>query len=203
MDKKGILLIVSGPSGAGKGTICSLLLQKYSQIYYSVSMTTRTPRKGEVNGKDYHFVSKQEFEKLIAENAFLEYAQVYDNYYGTLRSHILGKINQGIDVLLEIEIDGASQVKEKFPDGVTVFILPPSIDELLNRIKSRGKDDEEAVKKRIARADSELKQAAHYDYAVLNEQLLIAVETLYSIIIAEKSKAKRNIQLIEEIRNTK
>lgn len=200
MTKQGILLIVSGPSGTGKGTVCNALLQKHPDMGYSVSMTTRAPRLGEVEGKDYFFVDKNTFEKMIENNELLEYAKVYDNYYGTPCSYVLQALAKGKDVILEIEMDGAGQVKKRFSDGVMVFVLPPSLEELAARLKKRGKDDAEAIRKRLKSAAGEIAQAVTYDYVMVNNQVDDSVEQLEAILSAEKSKVSRNMKTIEDVR---
>lgn len=200
MAKQGILLVVSGPSGAGKGTVCNALLQKYPDLGYSVSMTTRKPREGEIEGKDYFFVNKEDFEQKIKEDQLLEYARVYENYYGTPRSYVLDKLNQGEDILLEIEMDGAHQVKDKFRDGIFVFILPPSLDDLAMRLRKRAKDDDHAIQKRLDAAASEIAHAVLYDYVVINSNIDDAVDKIAAIVSAEKSKVSRNMKIIENVR---
>ena len=145
MKPKGLLLVLSGPSGAGKGTICQMLREKLPDIGYSVSVTTRAPREGEVDGVSYFFKTVEEVKTMIAEGGLLEYAEVYGNYYGTPRDYVMDLLNQGKDVILEIDIQGALQIKKRFPDGVFVFIVPPSLDELSSRIYKRGTDSEEVI----------------------------------------------------------
>ena len=201
MSKQGILLIVSGPSGTGKGTVCNALLQKQHNMVYSVSTTTRVPRAGEVDGKDYFFVGKHTFEKMIENDEFLEYAKVYDNYYGTPRNYVIEKLEKGVDVILEIEMDGAGQVKQKFRDGVMVFVLPPSLKELAVRLEKRGKDDKENIKKRLASAASEISQAVKYEYVIINNMIDESVNQLSAILSAEKSKVSKNMKIIEDVCN--
>lgn len=200
MAKQGILLVVSGPSGAGKGTVCDALLKEYKGLEYSISMTTRAPREGETDGKDYFFVSRETFEEMIKSGKLLEYATVYDNYYGTPRGYVLEQINAGNDILLEIEMDGAQQVREKFRDGVFVFILPPSLDELAIRLNKRGKDCQEAIDARLDSAVGEIAQAVKYDYVVVNNDVKDAVSKIKSIMTAEKAKISRNEKTIENVR---
>ena len=152
MKPQGLLLVLSGPSGAGKGTICQMLREKLPDLAYSVSVTTRQERNGEVDGVNYFFKSVEEVKQMIAEGELLEYAEVYGNYYGTPRSYVMELLNQGKDVILEIDIQGAMQIKKRFPDGVFVFIVPPSLDELCSRIYKRGTDSEDVIKRRLASA---------------------------------------------------
>lgn len=196
---EGILLVVSGPSGAGKGTICDAIRKLYPDLQYSVSMTTRQPRNGEVEGKSYFFRTNEEFEKLIAEDAFLEYAKVYDHYYGTPKKRALDMIGDGKSVLLEIDIQGAMQVKERYPKGVFIYIVPPSLEILSGRLHRRGTDSEEVIEKRLAQITSELAMAHKYDYIVVNDKLEDAIHKTCSILEAEKCKLSRNEGQIETI----
>ena len=196
---KGILLVVSGPSGAGKGTICSAIRELYPDLHYSVSMTTREPRKCEVEGESYFFRTKEQFEQLIKEDAFLEYAKVYDNYYGTPKKYVLDLIDKGQSVLLEIDIQGAMQIKKRFPDGVFVFIVPPSLDELCSRIYKRGTDSEDVIKRRLASATGELAYANEYDYIVVNDVAQKATSKVLTIMEAERYRAARTYFIINEI----
>lgn len=191
MLKKGLLVVISGPSGAGKGTLCKELLQNNNSIAMSVSCTTRSPRESEVDGVNYYFVSKEKFLEMIKENAFLEYAEVYDNYYGTPYSGIEKKLEEGYDVILEIDIQGALKVKERYPEGLFIFILPPSMEELKNRIKKRGSETEESFLKRFKSAFKEINYASRYNYAVINDIVEEAVKKLECIIIAEKCRIDR------------
>lgn len=198
---KGILLVVSGPSGAGKGTICAAIRKVFPKLNYSISMTTRAPRKGEVEGTSYFFRTNEEFEKLIKEDAFLEYAQVYDHYYGTPKKYALDKIENGESVLLEIDIQGAMQVKQRYPQGVFVYVVPPSLDVLSARIHGRGTDSEEVIQKRLAKITDELAMAHKYDYIIVNDVLEDAVHKVCSILEAESCKLSRNEGQVEVIFN--
>lgn len=197
--KKGLLLVISGPSGAGKGTICKKLLEADANIKMSVSASTRRPRVGEVEGKNYFFIDKNKFVEMKDNNEFLEDAKVYDNYYGTPRQFVMDNINRGDDVLLEIDIDGALQIKERFKDAVFVFILPPSLKELKNRIVSRGTESKQDIDKRFSLAQGEIRQVIKYDYAVLNDDLVKAIEDIRSIIAAEKCKVMRVYEGVLEL----
>ncbi len=196
---EGILLVVSGPSGAGKGTICNAIRELYPDLQYSVSMTTRAPRNGEKEGESYFFRTNEEFEALIKEDAFLEYARVYDHYYGTPKKRALDMIGDGKSVLLEIDIQGAMQVKERYPKGVFIYIVPPSLEILSGRLHGRGTDSEEVIEKRLAQITEELKMAHKYDYIVVNDVLEDAVRKTRSILEAERCKLSRNEGQIETI----
>lgn len=190
MTAKPLLIVVSGPSGSGKGTLCGLLRQRLPDLAYSVSMTTRPPRPGEKDGVDYFFVSTEEFLNKIEAGEFLEWAKVYDNYYGTPVTYVESCLRDGKDVLLEIDIQGARQVKKLFPDAVLIFISPPSFEELGARITKRGTDSEEEIKKRLSSAKEELQAASEYDYVVVNDHQERAVEEILEII--KKEKARRS-----------
>lgn len=191
MDRKGLLLVLSGPSGAGKGTICESFMKKNKDVRLSVSTTTRKMRTGEIDGISYNFITKDLFEKSLDENGFLEHVHVFGNYYGTPRSIVEENINKGIDVLLEIEIIGAMQIKEKYPDAVLIFVLPPTICELEKRIVKRGTETTEQIKDRLSRALSEIRKINEYSYFIINKDVEEAVSYMESIIKAEKSNVKR------------
>lgn len=191
--KKGALFIVCGPSGVGKGTVCKELLRNKPEIGLSISATTREIRKGEVEGVNYYFVEKNKFEYMIENDELLEYAQVYDNFYGTPKKYVLEQLDKGKDIILEIDPQGAMQVKEKFPDGIFIFLLPPSMKELKNRITTRGRDSEENISRRLKAAYDEIDFIKEYDYYIINDELSRAVNSLISIIEAEKCTVKDNI----------
>ncbi|MBQ6631036.1 MAG: guanylate kinase [Romboutsia sp.] len=191
LDRKGLLLVVSGPSGAGKGTICKALLNKNDDIKLSVSATTRKPRNGEVHGVNYFFIEKEEFTKMIENGEFLEYAQIYDNFYGTPKSAIIECLEKGQDVILEIEMQGARQIKEVYPEGVFIFVLPPSLEELKSRIVGRGTETVEEIEKRFSCAFEEINQIVNYDYFIINEDIEKSVNDVEAIISAEKNKVNR------------
>ena len=191
LNRKGLLLVVSGPSGAGKGTICKALLNKNDQIKLSVSATTRKPRNGEVHGVNYFFIEIEEFTKMIENGEFLEYAQIYDNFYGTPKAAIIECLEKGQDVILEIEMQGARQIKEVYPEGVFIFVLPPSLEELKSRIVGRGTETQEEIEKRFSCAFEEINQIVNYDYFIVNEDIEKSVSDVEAIICAEKNKVTR------------
>ena len=186
----GKLFILSGPSGAGKGTICKELLAQTSRddVQLSVSMTTRNPRNGETEGVSYYFVSKEEFLRKIEAGGLLEHAEVYGNYYGTPKQPVIEKLAAGIDVILEIDMQGALKVKENYPNGVFIFILPPSMSELRKRLTGRGTETAEAIEMRLGETLKELSYIDKYDYCVVNGKLDEAVNRVKSILIAEHSR---------------
>ncbi len=197
--KKGCLIVVSGPSGTGKGTVCAALLARYPQIAYSVSATTRAPRPGEKEGVNYYFLDKPVFEKMIADGELLEWAEVFGNYYGTPFRKIQDRLAAGQDILLEIDTQGAMNVKKRFPNGIFIFLLPPSIAELERRIRGRGADDEESIRRRLASSAGEIAVAKEYRYVVVNEEVERSVETIRCILTAEHCRVSRNTELIETI----
>ncbi|NBG89137.1 guanylate kinase [Isachenkonia alkalipeptolytica] len=199
MENSGLLIVISGPSGAGKGTICKALLEKDPSIHVSVSATTRAPRMGEVHGENYYFLTMEEFKERLEQDQFLEYAKVYDNYYGTPKENVMEQLQRGKDVLLEIDTEGALKVKEKFPEGVFIFILPPRIEDLKRRIMNRGTESEEDIKKRLEAAKEEIQKIHEYNYGVINDDVERATLDVQSILSAEKLKTERNYQdLIEK-----
>ena len=190
-NNRGVLIVISGPSGAGKGTICKELLDKHNNIYISVSATTRSPRAGEVDGINYYFLTKESFEEKVSQNGFLEYANVHGNFYGTPKVNVEKMLEEGKDVILEIDIQGALQVKENFSEGVFIFILQPSMEELKQRIIKRGSETEESLMTRFKNAYKEINYVSKYNYAVVNDTLDLAVSKVESIIAAEKCRVDR------------
>lgn len=199
MKRKGCLIVVSGASGTGKGTVCAELLKRRTSLRYSISATTRNPRNGEQDGVQYFFHSRESFEKMIADGGLLEWADVYGNYYGTPKAPIERSLEEGQDILLEIDTQGALNVMEKMPDGVFVFLLPPSLKELERRLRSRGTDAEEAIVRRLDSARGEIAAAKKYGYVVVNDVVKDAVDTIDAILTAEHAKASNNQKLIESI----
>ena len=196
---QGLLLAVSGPSGAGKGTICSLLRKELPELSYSVSVTTRQPREGEVDGRDYFFKTVDQVKDMIFRGELLEYAQVYGNYYGTPKPYVKSLLDEGKDVLLEIDIQGALQIKKVFPDGVFVFVIPPSLEELRARIYKRGTDTDDVIEKRLKAATGELGYASKYDYIIVNDVAETAARRVMTLLEAERYRAGRTYFLVDNM----
>ncbi|WP_150268557.1 guanylate kinase [Paenibacillus tepidiphilus] len=189
---RGLLIILSGPSGVGKGTVCTALRPRMPELVYSVSATTRNPREGEQDGVNYFFKSKEQFAAMIEADQLLEYAEYVGNYYGTPRDFVEKTLDSGRDIILEIEVQGALKVKEKFPEGIFVFLLPPSMDELKDRIRGRGTEHPDVINHRMSVAEDEISLIRHYDYAVVNDEIDLACRRIESIIIAEHCKVRRD-----------
>ena len=189
---KGVLAVVSGFSGAGKGTVMKALLKEYDDYALSISVTTRSPRPGEEDGREYFFRTREEVEKMIAEEQLLEYAEYVGNYYGTPRFYVEDMLARGKNVILEIELQGAMQIKQKNPEAVLVFITPPSFEELKNRLIGRGTETEEVINSRLARAAEEAEEMDKYDYIVVNDQVEDCVHCLHQIILSERCKVHCN-----------
>ena len=194
LNKKGLLIVISGPSGVGKGTVRKALFEREGHdLVYSVSMTTRKPRDGEVDGSDYYFVSQEEFERQIENDNLLEYAKFVGNYYGTPFDKVEEQLDNGNEVVLEIEVQGAIQVKAKKPDAVFIFIAPPSYEALEQRLRRRGTESEEIIKERLDKAHREIEQAPAYDYIVINDDVDNAADRIMAIIRAEHAKCERSL----------
>ena len=200
MKHKGILIVVSGFSGAGKGTLMKQLVRTYDNYALSVSMTTRSPRAGEEEGKEYFFVSKEAFEEKISQEGLIEYASYCDNYYGTPRDYVEKQLEKGKDVILEIEIQGALKVKEKFPTALLLFVMPPGAAELKKRLVGRGTESPEVIQKRLKRATEEAEGIEKYDFIVINDKLEECVDEMHSLILAAHFTPNRNEEFINNMR---
>ena len=200
MGKRGILLVVSGFSGAGKGTLMKELVKRYENYALSISATTRSPREGEADGREYFFKSVEEFERMIAEDALIEYACYVGNYYGTPRAYVEEQLSRGRDVILEIEIQGARKVKKRFPNTLLLFVSPPSAEGLKVRLTGRGTETSEVIAQRLARAAEEAEGMEDYDYFVVNDLLEECVEQVHRIVEGERSRVFRNKERMEAIR---
>lgn len=188
--EKGVLVVVSGLSGAGKGTICKRLLEKYPDYELSVSATSRKPRVGEVNGREYFFITKEEFEEMIREGKLLEHARYVDNYYGTPKQWVEDQLESGKNIILEIELQGAFQVRDQIPEAVLVFILPPDMEELKRRLINRGTETMEEIEKRLERAAEEMAFIPEYDYVIVNDEVEKSVDMLHNIVRSEKERVQ-------------
>ena len=198
-NKKGLLIVVSGPSGAGKGTVLAHTVEKYPNLKYSVSVTTRAPRAGEVDGVNYYFKSVEEFQQMLKDNKFLECQKVYDNYYGTPIDLVRERLDEGYDVVLEIDVKGALDVKNKYPEAVMIFISPSKRSTIEERLRGRSTESEQQLKLRTDSAIEEIKQAVLYDYIVVNEDAEKGAMDIVSIIEAEKCKVKNNKKFIDNL----
>jgi guanylate kinase len=200
LNERGLLIVLSGPSGVGKGTVRKALFElEGHNLVYSISMTTRPPRDGEIDGEDYYFVSKEEFEERIKNDAFLEWAQFVGHYYGTPKDKIEDQLKQGKEVVLEIEVQGALQVREKMSDAVFIFIAPPNKEALYRRLLRRGTESNEVIQKRMDKAEREFPLAHKYDYIVVNDEVTNAADRVLAIIRAEHAKTERSIYKYNEL----
>ena len=200
LNERGLLVVLSGPSGVGKGTVRKALFEMEGHdLVYSISMTTRPPREGEIDGDDYYFVSKEEFERRIKEDAFLEWAQFVGHYYGTPKDKVEEQLKQGKEVVLEIEVQGALQVRERMSDAVFVFIAPPNKETLYRRLLRRGTESNETIQKRMDKAEREFPLAHKYDYIVVNDEVRNAADRILAIIRAEHARTERSIYKYKEI----
>lgn len=200
MNLQGILIVVSGFSGSGKGSIMKELVKRYDSYALSVSATTRQPRKGEVDGREYFFKTREEFEKMIAKEELIEYARYVNNYYGTPKAYVEEQLAAGKDVILEIELQGALKIKKKFPEALLLFVTPPSVEELKRRLVCRGTETAEVIEQRMKRAVEESEGMESYDYYVVNDELDTCVEDVHRIIRVEHAKSMRNREFAEQIK---
>ena len=197
--RKGLLILISGPSGTGKGTVCDLLRQKHPESSYSISATTRQPRPGEQDGVNYYFYTKEKFREMIDQGQLLEWAEVYGNFYGTPKQKVLDRLEAGEDILLEIDTQGALNVMKVMPEGLFIFLLPPSLEELAARLKGRGTETEESLHRRLGAAVDEIKLATKYRYVVVNDKVEDAEETIANIIEAEHHRSDLNESLLAKL----
>ena len=199
MSEKGKLIVVSGPSGAGKSTVVFKAMEGRNDLCFSTSVTTRKPRPGEVDGREYFFIEPKEFENMVARGELLEYAQYVSNFYGTPRKYVEDKLNEGVNVVLDIEVQGARQVREKMPEAIKIFIVPPSLDELKRRLINRGTDSLETIEARLFRARQEYQEADFYDYIIVNDDPDRAADELSAIILAEHCRAEARKHFLAEV----
>lgn len=199
MNRKGILVVVSGFSGVGKGTLMRCLTERYGYYALSISATTRAPREGEIDGREYFFKTKEEFEQLIEEDRLIEYACYCGNYYGTPRDYVEDQMEQGRDVILEIELQGALKIKEQYPEALLLFVMPPDAQTLAERLRGRGTETDEVIKARLARAVEESVQVDEYDYMVINDDLDESVEQVHRLIDSQHYKINRNLEFVRRI----
>jgi guanylate kinase len=201
MNSSGLLVVISAPSGTGKGTLLGVLEKINPNVRFSISATTRKPRKGEIDGKNYFFKTIEEFNEMVKAGELIEWVEYCGNYYGTPKSYITDSLEQGYDVILEIEVEGAVKIKEHYPDCVLIFVLPPSFVELRNRIEKRGTESPDSIGKRTEKAKEEIKHIKRYDYVVINENVEKAVNDINTILKAEKLKTGRNTNIINLWKN--
>lgn len=199
-NQRGVLLIVSGFAGSGKGTIMKALTSKYDNYALSISATTRNPRPGEENGREYFFKTKEEFEKMIEADELLEHACYVENYYGTPKAYVESQLDAGKDVILEIEIQGALQVKEKCPEALLIFIMPPNVEEIYNRLVKRGTETEEVIMKRMRRGAEEILEVGKYDYIMINDEIDACTDRLHYTVQSAKGAVIRNQDLLESVK---
>lgn len=199
MQQKGLLVVVSGPSGTGKGTVCQKLISQRDNVRYSVSATTRKPREGEVEGRNYFFVTESKFLDMIEKDALIEWDKYCDNYYGTPKAYVESCLEEGLDIILEITVEGALEIKQKYPECILIFVLPPSLEELRRRIESRATECCDIIEKRLLQASKELKHVSKYDYLILNDSVENAVLNIEKVLDAERLKPSRNIALLNSL----
>ena len=201
MSEQGILVVVSGFSGAGKGTLIKAMLEKHHNYAFSISATTRAPRQGEEDGREYFFVTREKFEEMIREGQLIEYAQYVENYYGTPRQYVFQQMADGKDVILEIEIQGALKIKERFPDALLLFVMPPSADELKRRLVGRGTETMEVIDQRLHRAAEEAEGMTSYDYILINDKVDTCVDAMHQLIQAQHRRVSGNLDFIQQMKS--
>ena len=201
MSEQGILVVVSGFSGAGKGTLIKAMLEKHHNYALSISATTRAPRQGEEDGREYFFVTREKFEEMIREGQLIEYARYVENYYGTPRQYVFQQMADGKDVILEIEIQGALKIKERFPDALLLFVMPPSADELKRRLVGRGTETMEVIDQRLHRAAEEAEGMTSYDYILINDKVDTCVEAMHQLIQAQHRRVSGNLDFIQQVKS--
>ncbi len=201
MKQKGVLAVVSGFSGAGKGTVLKGLLDKYDNYAFSISATTRDPRPGEENGREYFFVKEDRFEEMIRKDQLIEYARYVNHYYGTPRDYVETRLAEGTDVILEIEIQGALNVKKKYPDAILIFVLPPTAKELERRLTGRGTETAEVIRQRLSRAYEEADGMEMYDYILVNDSVDLCVEELHRLIQSQHLRTKSRMELVSKMKD--
>ncbi|MBR4549531.1 MAG: guanylate kinase [Oscillospiraceae bacterium] len=199
MSEKGKLIVISGPSGAGKSTVVAEAIKGRQDVCFSTSVTTRSPRPGEVDGREYFFIDRERFDEMVEKDELLEHAVYVSNCYGTPRAFVEEKLAEGLNVLLDIEVQGARQVREKVPDSVKIFVVPPTLEELRRRLVNRGTESAEAIENRLARARQEYGEATFYDYIIVNDDLAVAAQELTAIITAEHCRAADRMEYLENI----
>ncbi|MBU5613203.1 guanylate kinase [Geomonas azotofigens] len=199
MKREGVLYVISAPSGAGKTSLCKEIIDIFPNLRHSVSYTTRPPRNGEVHGRDYFFVGKEEFDRMVEDGEFAEWAEVHGNFYGTSLATLKESRAEGIDLILDIDCQGARQLKGRFEGGVYIFVLPPSIEELRRRLDNRSSDSQEVIERRIHNASGEIKEARWYDYIIVNDKFSEALDQLKSVLIAEQCRTSRLLQGLSRI----
>ncbi len=201
MSEQGILVVVSGFSGAGKGTLIKAMLEKHHNYALSISATTRAPRQGEEDGREYFFVTREKFEEMIREGQLIEYARYVENYYGTPRQYVFQQMADGKDVILEIEIQGALKIKERFPDALLLFVMPPSADELKRRLVGRGTETMEVIDQRLHRAAEEAEGMTSYDYILINDKVDTCVDAMHHLIQAQHRRVSGNLDFIQQMKS--
>lgn len=200
MNEHGVLAVISGFSGAGKGTLMKALLEKYDNYALSISATTRNPREGELDGREYFFVTQNRFKEMIGQEALIEYAQYVNHYYGTPKEYVLNQMKQGKDVLLEIEIQGALKVKERFPEAILIFVMPPNAEELKRRLIGRGTESMDVIHARLRRAVEEAEVMDSYDYILINDEIGSCTERLHQMITVQHNRVSNNLAFLSQIR---